>query len=141
LARPLFFRFRPPDFVHEYFIVGSGAPEGLKLAVRHTVRSVNAEVFAKRARAVIDCDARQEICQVKVPILYLQAKEDRLVGRECLDEIKRLHPETISFSIRAPHLLLQREPREAARAITQFLDTQCLRKGFGVESSSVPPES
>jgi pimeloyl-[acyl-carrier protein] methyl ester esterase len=125
LARPLFFRFRPPDFVHEYFILGSRAPESLKLAVRHTVRCVNGDVLAQRARAVIDCDTRQEIRQIKVPLLYLQATEDRLVGRECLDEIKRLHPETISISIRAPHLLLRREPRVAARAITQFLDTQC----------------
>jgi len=121
LARPLFFRFRPPDFLHEYFILDSRAPESLKLAVRRTVRSVNTEVLAKRARAVIDCDARQEIRQVEVPLLYLQATEDRLVGRECLDEIKRLHPETISISIRAPHLLLQREPRAAAQAILNSL--------------------
>ena len=128
LARPLFFRFRPPDFLHEYFILDSRAPESLKLAVRRTVRSVNTEVLAKRARAVIDCDARQEIQQVRVPLLYLQATEDRLVGKDCLDEIKRLHPETISISIRAPHLLLQREPRAAALAITQFLDTDCWRE-------------
>jgi pimeloyl-[acyl-carrier protein] methyl ester esterase len=129
LARPLFFRFRPPDFVHEYFTLGSRAPESLKLAVRQAVRSVNAEVLAKRARAVINCDARQEIRQVKVPLLYLQATEDRLVGRECLDEIKRLHPETISLCVCAPHLLLQREPRVAARAILQFLDALCLHNG------------
>jgi pimeloyl-ACP methyl ester carboxylesterase len=136
LARPLFFRFRPPDFLREYFVAGFRAPEGLKLALRDTVRSVNTEVFAKRARAVIDCDARQEIREVKVPLLYLQAAEDRLVGSACLDEIKRFHPETISISIRAPHLLLQREPRAAARAITQFLDTYCRPKGSGSESSS-----
>lgn len=127
IARPLFFRFRPPDFLREYFTLGFGAPESLKLALRRTVRSVNMEVIAKRARAAIDCDARQEIRHVKVPLLYLQATEDRLVGSNCLDEIKRLHPETIAISIRAPHLLLQREPRAAAQAITQFLDTYCRR--------------
>ena len=131
LARPLFFRFRPPDFLREYFILGHGAPESLKLALRRTVRSVNADVFAKRARAAIHCDARKEIRRVKVPLLYLQAAEDRLVGKECLDEIKRLHPETISISIRAPHLLLQRAPRAAAQAIMQFLDTYCRHKGSG----------
>jgi pimeloyl-[acyl-carrier protein] methyl ester esterase len=125
LARPLFFRFRPPEFLREYFSLGFGAPESLKLALRSTVRSINTDVFAKRARAAIDCDAREEIRQVKIPLLYLQATQDRLVGAECLDEIKRLHPETISISIRAPHLLLQREPHAAAQAITQFLDTYC----------------
>jgi len=128
LTRPLFFRFRPPDFLREYFVAGFGAPDSLKLALRRTVRSLNTEVFAKRARATLDCDAREEIRQVEVPLLYLQASEDRLVGAECLDEIKRLHPETIAISIRAPHLLLQREPRAAAQAITQFLDAHCQSK-------------
>jgi pimeloyl-[acyl-carrier protein] methyl ester esterase len=127
LARTLFFRFRPPDFLLESFLVGSRAPERLKLLLRRTVRSVNTDVFAKRARAVLDCDARQEIRRVKVPLLYLQAAEDRLVGSECLEEIRRFHPATISISIRAPHLLLQREPRVAAEAITQFLHAHCQR--------------
>jgi pimeloyl-[acyl-carrier protein] methyl ester esterase len=130
-ARPLFFRFRPPDFLREYFILGFRAPEALKLALRNTVRSVNTDAFARRARAALDCDAREEIRRVKVPLLYLQAAEDRLVGRECLDEIKRHHPETISISIHAPHLLLQCEPRAAAEAITQFIDTRCRRECSG----------
>jgi pimeloyl-[acyl-carrier protein] methyl ester esterase len=136
LARPLFFRFRPPDFLHEFFIVGSHAPESLKQAIRLTVRSVNPKVLAMRARACIDCDARQEIRQVKVPLLFLQAAEDRLVGKECMDEIKRLHPETITISIRAPHLLLQSEPRAAAKMIMQFLEENCPHKGLGIQSSS-----
>jgi pimeloyl-[acyl-carrier protein] methyl ester esterase len=131
MARPLFFRFRPPDFIHEYFTSGHDAPQSLKLALRQTVRSLNREVLAKRARAVIDCDARQEIRQVEVPLLYLQATEDRLVGKECLEEIKRFHPETISLSVRTSHLLLQREPRVAARAIIQFLDAHCRNNGMG----------
>jgi pimeloyl-[acyl-carrier protein] methyl ester esterase len=136
LARPLFFRFRPPDFLHEFFIAGSHVPESLKQAIRHTVRSVNPEILAKRARACIDCDARNEIRQVRVPLLFLQATRDRLVGKECMDEIKRLHPETITISIRAPHLLLQSEPRVAAKIIMQFLDEHCRQNSLGVESSS-----
>jgi pimeloyl-[acyl-carrier protein] methyl ester esterase len=135
LARPLFFRFRPPDFLREYFTLGFGAPESLKLALRRSVRSVNFEAFAKRARAAIDCNAREEIREVKVPLLYLQATNDRLVGSNCLDEIKKLRPETISISIRAPHLLLQREPRAAAEAIAQFLSTHCQRNDSGTGSS------
>ena len=130
-ARPLFFRFRPPDFLREYFILGFRAPEGLKLALRNTVRSVNTDAFARRARAALDCDAREEIRRVKVPLLYLQAAGDRLGGRECLHEIRRHHPETISISIQAPHLLLQCEPRAAAEAITQFIDTRCRHECSG----------
>jgi pimeloyl-ACP methyl ester carboxylesterase len=123
LSRPLFFRFSPPDFALEYFIAGANAQKNLKLAVNRATRSVNPEVLAARARAVIDVDAREEIRQVKVPLLYMQAVEDRLVSSGCLDEIKRLHPETNAVSIRSPHLMLQREPRVAAKAIVQFIDS------------------
>jgi pimeloyl-ACP methyl ester carboxylesterase len=136
LARPLFFQFQPPGFLLEYFIAGSGAPENLKLAVRRATRSVTPAVLAARARAVIDVDAREEIRQVKVPLLYMQASEDKLVSSECLDEIQRLHPETIVVSIRSPHLMLQRQPRVAAKAIVQFIDTQCRRKDLGARPSS-----
>ena len=141
LARPLLFRFLPPDFILEYFVVGPHASESLKSAFRQAVRSVSAKVLAERARAVINCDAKLEIGQVNVPLLYLRGTEDRLVGEESLDQIKRLHPETISFSVRAPHLLLQREPRIAASAITRFLDAQCRQKGSAAESFSITPDS
>jgi pimeloyl-[acyl-carrier protein] methyl ester esterase len=130
LARRFFFQFRPADFALEYFIAGAGAPKSILVAVNRATASVAPEVLAERARAVIDCDARQEIRQVKVPTLFLQASQDRLVGNECLEEIKRLHPETISISIRAPHLLLQREPRIAAQAVAQFLETECQKSGM-----------
>lgn len=117
-----FFQFQPPDFLVEYFIAGAGASESLKRAVERATRSVSAEVLAARARAVIECDATPQMRQLKVPVLYLQASEDRLVGKECLDQIKSLHPQTTSVSIRTSHLLLQREPRIASEAILQFLD-------------------
>jgi pimeloyl-[acyl-carrier protein] methyl ester esterase len=130
LARRFFFQFRPADFALEYFIAGAGAPKNILLAVNRATASVRPEILAERARAVIECDATQEIQQVKVPTLFLQASQDRLLGKECLEEIKRLHPETISISIRAPHLLLQREPRIAAQAVAQFLETECQKSGL-----------
>jgi pimeloyl-[acyl-carrier protein] methyl ester esterase len=122
LSHPLLCQIPPPDFILGYFLYGRGAPESLKIALRQARLSAGPELLAKRSRACISCDARQELRNVEVPLLSLQATEDRLVDKGCLDEIKRIHPETIVLSFRAPHLLLQREPREAARAITQFLE-------------------
>ena len=76
------------------------APDSLKLAVRNAVLVFPPEILAARAREVLTCDARQEIVQVKVPLLYLQGTEDRLIGKESLEEIKRLHPQTVSVSLR-----------------------------------------
>jgi pimeloyl-ACP methyl ester carboxylesterase len=122
LSNPLLCQISPPDFFLEYFLYGRGAPESLKLAVRQARLSAGPELLAKRSRECINCDAREELRQVNVALLYLQATEDRLVDKGCLDEIKRIHPETIVNSFRAPHLLFQRKPCEAAKAITRFLD-------------------
>jgi pimeloyl-[acyl-carrier protein] methyl ester esterase len=128
LANPFLFQFQPPDFAVKYFVAGAHAPRSLIQAVREARRSVNTTVFAKRAQATIHCNAREEILKVNVPLLYLQATEDHLVEKSSLTEIQRLHPQTISVTIRAPHLLLQTEPRAAAAAITNFLEAQGLYK-------------
>jgi pimeloyl-ACP methyl ester carboxylesterase len=86
--------------------------------------------MAQRARAVTDCDATHELLQVNVPILYLQATEDRVVGKEALLEIKRLRPETTSTALRGPHMLLQREPLLAAEEISEFIKTHRLLRGL-----------
>jgi pimeloyl-[acyl-carrier protein] methyl ester esterase len=128
LANPFLFQFQAPDFAVKYFVAGGHAPKSLLQAVRAARRSVNSTVFAKRAQATIHCNAREEIRKVNVPLLYLQATDDHLVEKSSLEEIQRLHPQTISVSIRAPHLLLQTAPRAAAGAITEFLVAQGLYK-------------
>ena len=124
LSRSAVFRIPPPDLVLEYFVIGFGASQKLKAAVKMAARSEDARVLAQRARAVAGCDARQEIQRIRVPLLYLQAARDRLVRRGSLEEIKRLHPETVAVSIPAAHLLLQRQPRLAARTIAAFLEAR-----------------
>ncbi len=124
LSRTPVFRIPPPDLLLEYFVSGFGASRSLKAAVRNAARSEDARVLAQRARAVIECDARKEIQRITVPLLYLQAARDRLVRHGSLEEIKRLHPETVAVSIPAAHLLLQRQPRLSARTIAAFLETR-----------------
>jgi pimeloyl-ACP methyl ester carboxylesterase len=121
LSRAPVFRIPPPDLLLEYFVIGFGASQKLKAAVRSASRSEDAAVLARRARAVIGCDARKEIQQIRVPVLYLQAARDRLVRRGSLEEINRLHPETVAVSIPTAHLLLQRQPQLAAKTIAAFL--------------------
>lgn len=121
-ARPSFFRVQPPRCVLEHFLIGAQAPRELEDAVRYTLRSVSPEVIALRVRAVMACDASEELVRVRVPTLYLQAEQDRLVRRSCFEEIKSLKRDTTLVSIPAPHFVLQREPRKATDAIVHFLE-------------------
>ena len=83
--------------------------------------SVQPRVLAARARAVLTCEVRAELGRIAVPILYIQAKQDRLVDATCLEDILEIKPQTAVVAIAGPHLLLQKEPQRVAAAIAGFV--------------------
>jgi pimeloyl-ACP methyl ester carboxylesterase len=121
LAHPSLFRMPPPRFVIEHFLIGAHAPRELRDDVCRTLRSVSPEVVALRVQAVMACDASEPLVRVRVPTLYLQAEQDRLVRKSSFQEIQELKPDTVLVSIAAPHFVLQREPRKAADLIAHFV--------------------
>ncbi len=123
LMRPWLLGFSPPRLVLERFLIGAHAPRELLEAVRDALRSVSPDVLAFRVQTVMECDAREDLVRVRVPILYLQAEQDRLVAKSSFEEIQRLKPDTIFASIPAPHLLSQREPNKSAASIVHFLES------------------
>jgi pimeloyl-ACP methyl ester carboxylesterase len=97
------------------------APESLHAAVRAAIRSVKPAVLTERLRQVLTVDARLALSKVSVPILLIQAQQDRLVGQSCLDDIERIKPQIKVAQIRGPHLILQREPQRTADIVAEFM--------------------
>jgi pimeloyl-[acyl-carrier protein] methyl ester esterase len=122
LARPLVFRLSWLGVMMEYFLLGADAPQDIRDAVRQAIRQVDPLVLARRLQAVLGCDARNDLTHVDVPILYMQAEEDHLVPSSCFEEIRSLRPSVTLASVAAPHLILQRQPGQAAEAIVRFRD-------------------
>jgi pimeloyl-ACP methyl ester carboxylesterase len=119
---PVLLRRRMPDLAAIWFLAGSNAPPELLAAIRSAISSVDPKVLVYRVRTILQCDARAELTSIQVPILYLQAKRDRLVGLSCLEEIRRIKPEVEVAPIDGPHLILQREPGQSAAAIRAFIE-------------------
>jgi len=82
---------------------------------------VPATTLQARILAVADCDARQALRQVSVPILCLVPKYDRLIPRSAARVIQQHAPAARVVVLDAPHCLLQCVPGAAARQITQFM--------------------
>jgi pimeloyl-[acyl-carrier protein] methyl ester esterase len=101
---PILFTFKLPKFAANLFLVGSNAPPSLLAALRASVSLVQPKVLSARVKAVFACDVRAELGQVSVPILYIQAEQDRLVSASCLDEIRRIKPKVTVASVAGPHL-------------------------------------
>jgi pimeloyl-[acyl-carrier protein] methyl ester esterase len=124
LLSPLMFRVPMPELAAAFWLVGPDAPPSLLASIRTVISTVRPKVLAARFRAVLGCNVRAELSQVAVPVLYIQAKQDRLVSASCLEELRRIKPQMAVAALEGPHLLLQREPRRAAEAIVSFVRSQ-----------------
>lgn len=121
LLAPVVFRVPLPNLAAKLWLVGPGALPSLLAAVRSAVSSVQSKVLAARLRAVLGCDVRAELGRVAVPILYIQAQQDRLVSASCLEELRQIKPQMAVAVLEGPHLLLQREPYTAAETVLRFV--------------------
>ena len=121
LLAPLMFRIPLPNLAARLWLVGPDAPTSLLGAVRDAISSVQPWVLAARLRAVLASDVRGAVAQIGVPILYLQAKQDRLVSASCLEVIQRSKPDVAVAVLDGPHLLLQKHPLKAAEVVMEFV--------------------
>ncbi|HKO96596.1 MAG TPA: alpha/beta hydrolase [Pyrinomonadaceae bacterium] len=121
VLRGLFFTLEPSPLVVSRYLLGEKPPFDLVETFLSAKRSVPPDVLAFRTRSVMNADVRRAFAACRLPILYLFAKQDRLIKRRSLAEMQRLKPEMSIVEIDGPHLLLQREPVKCVEAITQFL--------------------
>jgi len=117
---PLIFRLPLPALAAKLWLVGPDAPSSLLKAVKTAIRLVRPAVLIARLRAVLACDARQQLTQVMVPVLYFQARQDRLVSASCLVELQRIMPQMKVTVLDGPHLLIQRRPQIVAEVVAEF---------------------
>jgi pimeloyl-ACP methyl ester carboxylesterase len=115
------FRKPPPPLLLKKLLAGDDCPEMLLNTLTQAIASVRSEVLAHRLRMALETDAREALRRCEKPILYLLAERDRLVGRRGLEGVLSVRPNVNVTMIDAPHLLLQRRPKEAIAAIQQFI--------------------
>ena len=104
-----------------YLLLGPYATPALRTAVDHAVAQATPAVMRARLKAVMGADQSAALATVRLPVLYLRARHDRLVSPAASAQVLRLAPQTRIVDIDAPHCLLQAAPRPAADAIADFL--------------------
>jgi pimeloyl-ACP methyl ester carboxylesterase len=122
LARPALFKIRTTATFVRHFLAGRDvAPETLALAMSVAGR-VDPEVMAFRLREVLAVDVEDALPRIEVPVLYLRASRDRLVGKRAMNRIAAGVADFRSVTFECHHLLLQTRPEEAVRELVQLLD-------------------
>lgn len=103
------------------FLLGASSTPALRTALRAAVARVSAPVLRERLRAVLEVDYSTQLRLVSLPVLYLQAAQDRVVPAGAARHIGVLQPHMQLVQFRGPHLLLQAAPAEPALAVLDFL--------------------
>lgn len=112
----------PPGLVVRALLLDFRTPAGEIGKVQAAVREVRAGVLAARVRSLSSVDVTEDIGRLEMPVLYLQATDDRLVGARGAQQVRRALPRAEVRLLKAPHLVLQARPRESANAIIEFLN-------------------
>ncbi|MDQ3818282.1 MAG: alpha/beta hydrolase [Acidobacteriota bacterium] len=121
IFNPQLFKMRPPAPIVRHFLLGQDASSDSVNTFLEVLKSVSPQVLSSRLQSVLEVDATEALRQCRVPILYLAAKRDKLVGKRSLTEIKSLAPTVEAATIDASHFLLQSRPKEAIKVIENFL--------------------
>ncbi len=95
--------------------------DDLRQQVQRAIAGVSAAVIRHRLREIVSLDVRRQLKQITVPLLCLQARNDRLVPGSRTDEIARLMPDARVTVIDGPHLLLQARAPICAQLIQAFV--------------------
>ena len=113
-------RRHPPNWLVSSLVLGSASTPVLTSMLVRSLKQTAPEILLSRALAVLDVDAARELADVKVPILYLKARRDRLVPVAAYQEILAIARQVSVVDIDAPHFVLQVAPKEAVDSIRGF---------------------
>jgi pimeloyl-ACP methyl ester carboxylesterase len=88
--------------------------------LEQALRQLSPQTMIRRMQEVLRVDVRDKLKQIQVPVMYLQAKQDRVVPGSAAESLKQNLPSMEIVRLDGPHCLLQAAPAPAARAIEAF---------------------
>jgi pimeloyl-ACP methyl ester carboxylesterase len=117
---------RVPSALLSHALLGRFSSSRLRAALTQVLAQVSPAALRARIRAVLGVNVASQLSQVRVPVLYLRATEDRVVPRAASRLISRSLPRAKVAEFEAPHFLLQAAPVAAARQVRSFVQEVAL---------------
>lgn len=110
---------RPPAFALRRFCLGLQCPQEVVSEVQAAISQTPQETLARRLLALNSLPLPQE--KIEVPCLLLQANRDLLISKRTQKTFEQVCRSLKVRNVDGPHFLLQANPQEAAREISEFL--------------------
>jgi pimeloyl-[acyl-carrier protein] methyl ester esterase len=96
-----------PQVSIEQSLFNQAVPAELRDRLAMVLKQNRTAVSQARLRAILNVDVRESLKRVEIPITYLRANQDRLVGAFCVEEMTRIKSDIEVFKFDAPHCILQ----------------------------------
>lgn len=110
-----------PSWPMAALLLGRFSTPGLRTALAGAIAQVASSVLRARLLAVRDVDCSAALAASQLPLMYLRARQDRLVPATAAALVLQLRPDTQVIEIDGPHCLLQAAPAEAAQHLRHFI--------------------
>ena len=101
----------------DLFVTGSDASQEVRRTARELLELVSPGQFQHRINIVNDVDVTEELREIEVPLLYIQATRDRIVPANSGKEIMKHGRNVKIVKVDGSHMILQTRPRECAELI------------------------
>lgn len=113
-----------PLSVFDFFLMGRFSTARLRALLARALAKISPAVLRERACAALAVDQTTALRKVRVPLLYLRAREDRMVGKSASQWVLAQSADAQLVEFEAPHFLLQTLPAEAAAIVSEFVAAQ-----------------
>lgn len=113
------------ELVHHWtalWLQGRYASPQLSALMGNALTIVPEQVIKHRAKQSLQVDVLAEFATLTLPLLYLQARHDRLIWAFNAKTLKQLQPDMQLVRLDAPHFLLQAIPEQAAWQLKQYIE-------------------
>jgi pimeloyl-[acyl-carrier protein] methyl ester esterase len=124
------------ELVHHWtalWLQGRYASPQLSALMGNALMMVPEQVIKHRAKQTLQVDVLTEFATLTLPLMYLQARQDRLIWAFNAKTLKKLQPGMQLVRLDAPHFLLQAVPEQAAWQLQLFIEEHLV--------SAQPPQS
>lgn len=113
------------ELVHHWtalWLQGRYASPQLSALMGNALMMVPEQVIKHRAKQTLQVDVLTEFATLTLPLMYLQARQDRLIWAFNAKTLKKLQPDMQLVRLDAPHFLLQAVPDQAAWQLQLFIE-------------------
>ncbi|WP_233081333.1 alpha/beta fold hydrolase [Rheinheimera soli] len=113
------------ELVHHWtalWLQGRYASPQLSALMGNALTIVPEQVIKHRAKQSLQVDVLAEFATLTLPLMYLQARHDRLIWTFNAKTLKQLQPDMQLVRLDAPHFLLQAIPEQAAWQLKQYIE-------------------